>query len=135
MTRVLVFGTFDGLHPGHEFFLAHARSRGSELVVVVARDETVLQVKGRAPVQSAQQRHSVLASHALVSSALLGGLGDKYAVIEHIRPDCIVLGYDQDVFTQDLEDELLARNVPCVVERFEESFRPDVYKSSLLRSS
>lgn len=135
MTQVLVFGTFDCLHPGHVFFLEYARSRGEELVVVVARDETVRRVKSRAPVQSESRRREALAAHALVDSALLGGLGDKYAVIEQVRPDKIVLGYDQHVFTKDLVAELAARGLSCVVERFEESLRPDVFKSSLLREA
>lgn len=36
--RVMVFGVFDGLHPGHRAFLRQARKKGDKLIVVVARD-------------------------------------------------------------------------------------------------
>ena len=47
--RVLAFGTFDILHPGHDHYLQEARKLGDELWVVVALDETVRQGKGRLP--------------------------------------------------------------------------------------
>ena len=47
MTKVMVFGTFDYLHEGHKDFFRQAKQYGDELVVVVARDETVKQIKGK----------------------------------------------------------------------------------------
>ena len=46
--KVLVFGTFDIFHKGHEYFLSEAAKHGS-LNVVVARDLTTYEVKGRFP--------------------------------------------------------------------------------------
>lgn len=133
MSRVLVFGTFDQLHPGHEFFLSYASKQGSELVVVVARDQTVQEVKNRLPVQEELLRQQVLAAHPVVDQAVLGSLGDKYAVVEQVSPSVIVLGYDQVAFTSRLEEELVSRGVSCVVKRCTKSFQPHKYKSSLLR--
>ena len=41
MKKVLVFGTFDGLHEGHKDFLRQAKQYGDHLTVVVGRDSTV----------------------------------------------------------------------------------------------
>ena len=49
MTKVMVFGTFDPLHPGHVDFFRQAKQHGDELVVVVALDSTVEKTKGRKP--------------------------------------------------------------------------------------
>ncbi len=49
MMRVIAFGTFDLLHYGHIKMLETAKELGGEkgeLVVVVARDESVLKIKG-----------------------------------------------------------------------------------------
>ena len=49
MRRVVAFGTFDGIHPGHEHYLREARMHGDHLRVGIARDETGRQVNGQAP--------------------------------------------------------------------------------------
>lgn len=45
MTVVLTFGTFDIFHPGHEYYLREAKKHGDKLVTVIARDQTVKNVK------------------------------------------------------------------------------------------
>jgi len=47
LVKVLAFGTFDILHPGHEFYLKEAKKHGDILDVVVARDSTVEKIKGK----------------------------------------------------------------------------------------
>ena len=49
MIKVLVFGTFDIIHPGHVFFLNQAKKLGDFLCVVVSRDETVNELKREYP--------------------------------------------------------------------------------------
>ena len=39
--RGMAFGTFDLLHPGHEFYINEAQKHCAELVVVIARDSRV----------------------------------------------------------------------------------------------
>ncbi|MFT4249751.1 MAG: adenylyltransferase/cytidyltransferase family protein [Candidatus Woesearchaeota archaeon] len=133
--RVLVFGTFDNLHPGHEFLLKKAREFGDELCVVVALDKTVQEVKSRLPQQNQQERLVALMASGFVDEVVLGREGDKYAVIESVCPDVIVLGYDQEVFVTNLQEKLEKRGLRTRVVRVEESFMPEKYKSSLLRSS
>jgi cytidyltransferase-like protein len=38
--RVMVFGTFDYLHAGHENLFIQARELGDEIVAIIARDKT-----------------------------------------------------------------------------------------------
>lgn len=126
-----MFGTFDGVHEGHRYLFREAKKHGDRLCVVVALDATVRQVKGRDPRFGEQERLRDVAAQAGVDEALLGNPGDKYAVIEQVRPDVICLGYDQRVFADRLEEELAARNLSVRIVRLE-AFHPEKYKSSLL---
>ena len=103
--RVLVFGTFDGIHPGHEFYLRSAKARGSELVVGVARDSHVLAFKGRKPVRPEHRRLQDIADLAYVDSARLCDEEiSTFKMIDEVLPDIIVLGHDQN----ELERALIA---------------------------
>ena len=129
---VMCFGTFDGLHPGHEDYFKQAREHGDKLVVVVARDNTVVDVKGNLPATNEAERLYKVQEHPLVDEAMLGYPDDKYRVIEEIQPDIICLGYDQEAFTDTLDVELTRRGLAASVIRCQPYF-PDTYKTSLLR--
>lgn len=131
MGTVLCFGTFDGLHPGHSDLFRQAREHGERLVVCVARDATVEEVKGRPPLFDEAARLAAVQSDPLVDEARLGYSDDRYRLIEEVAPDVIVLGYDQSAFTDGLSDALAGRGqTPTIVRA--EPFHPDRYKSSLL---
>lgn len=132
MARVMCFGTFDLLHPGHEDYFRQAREFGDELIVVIARDRTVLDVKGQLPVTNEEDRRKRVEAHPLVARAVLGSHDDKYRVLEDHRPDVVVLGYDQQAFTAVLADELARRGLSARIVRAE-PFQPDRYHTSLLR--
>lgn len=103
--RVLVFGTFDGIHSGHEFFLRSSRARGTELVVAVARDEHIMQFKGRKPSLSETRRLLEVQKLPFVDSAQLSDSEiSSFRIVEDLAPDLVVLGHDQ----HDLESALLA---------------------------
>lgn len=95
MKRVVAFGTFDILHPGHIAFLEAARRLGTNLTVVVARDATVRREKGRLPVFNERDRLRVVASLKSVDHATLGDRPDSWRILRRIRPDVIAVGYDQ----------------------------------------
>jgi len=129
---VLLFGTFDGLHAGHENLFRQARAYGDRLVVVVGRDATVEAVKGRLPRKGEEVRLAAVQACSLVDEARLGGEGeDKLAVVEEVQPDVIMLGYDQDAFTEGLAERLAARGMHPQIVRGA-AFEPETYKSSLL---
>lgn len=131
MINVITFGTFDILHKGHEFYLNEAKKLGDKLYVVVALDSTVRKVKGKLPRNSQDKRLEAIKKLPFVDEAILGNEGDKYKVLEDIKPDVICFGYDQNSFTKGLSDVLLARGISAKIIRLG-SFHPEKYKSSKL---
>jgi len=124
---VLASGVFDLLHLGHVKFLEEAKKAGginAELLVIIARDSTVQETKGRRPVMPENQRRALVESLKVVDEAVLGledfDIGD---VIERIKPDIIALGYDQVGMERKVRDYVNKRglNVKTVrVGKFEE---------------
>lgn len=130
----MCFGTFDGLHQGHEDYFRQAKDLADELVVIVARDTTVVDVKGNLPSVNEQDRLFAVQEHPFVDDARLGYEDDKYRVIEEIKPDFICLGYDQETFTENLDAELARRGLSAAIVRCQ-PYYPETYKSSLLRGA
>ena len=131
MIKVLVFGTFDGLHEGHRDFLQQAKKLGDYLVAVIARDSTVNLVKGHLPRQKENERLAAVKDSGLTDEAMLGNEGDPYAIIKKINPNIIGLGYDQTSFTENLADVLKKENLNIEIVRLK-SYKPETYKSSLI---
>lgn len=127
MPRVLLFGTFDQIHPGHRFVLAEAQKRG-EVTVVIARDETVRRLKGRKPVQSEEERRRSVATVISAATVILGDPDDFLKPVRDTEPGLILLGYDQK-----LPPGVTMEDFPCSVERLH-AFQPEQHKSSRLRS-
>ncbi len=123
--RVLVFGTFDGLHPGHRFLFDEAKKRG-ELMVVVARDANVMRFKGKTAKFDEEQRRQAIAEAYPEATVVLGDPQDVLAPVRALKPDLILLGYDQR-----LPPGVTLDDLPAAVERAE-SFEPHKYKSSIL---
>lgn len=93
--RVVAFGVFDLLHPGHAAFLRRARRLGDALVVVVARDARVRREKGRAPVFTERERRALVAALRSVDRAVLGDPAGRWTALRRLKPSVIALGYDQ----------------------------------------
>ncbi len=129
----MVFGTFDIFHPGHESFLRQAGKLGDFLIVVIARDATVLKVKKRRPLNSENKRLKTIIETGLADKVLLGSLSDKYAVIKKYKPDVICLGYDQKFFVDDLREKLNEFGLQKTMVEKMKPFKADIYKSSKLR--
>lgn len=131
MKRVVATGTFDILHEGHIHFLREAKKLGDWLGVVVARDSTVLHVKGHTPIKNEQERRMDVETLGIADVVVLGYPDDKYQILEELEPDIIALGYDQKAFTDKLEEELKNRGLASKVVRIS-PFHPETFKSSLL---
>ncbi len=128
----MAFGTFDYFHAGHEDYLRQAKALGEQLIVVVARDETVKKVKGFAPGMNEKKRLRDVGACAHVDRAVLGYPEDKYYVIKKYRPQLLALGYDQFAFTYGLEKFFIQENLDIQIVRLE-AFEPQTFKSSLIR--
>lgn len=132
--RIMVFGTFDILHPGHEDLFRQARALAPNpyLIVSIARDKVVQRIKGQLPRNSEEARRAIVAAHPLVDEAMLG---DGRGYIEHIKkisPDIVALGYDQSgEFVDNLERDLLEAVLHAKVVRLN-AFEPEKYKTSKL---
>jgi cytidyltransferase-like protein len=131
MGKVVVFGTFDGLHPGHINFFEQAKKLGNYLVVVVGRDVTVNKIKGHFPKRSELLRLKAVKQCQLVNEAMLGNIGNPYEIIKKIKPDIIALGYDQDSFSAGLPEFIKKENLKIEIIRLK-SYKPEIYKSSFL---
>jgi FAD synthetase len=96
---VLATGAFDLLHLGHVRFLEASKRKGgsgAKLVVVVARDKTILSRKGRMPILPEDQRRDLVGSLRIVDKAMLGHTHlDLLGILREVKPDIISVGYDQ----------------------------------------
>lgn len=126
----MVFGTFDLLHEGHSYFLQEAKRYGDFLNVVVARDSSVLKMKGILPHHNELERLDAVRKLPFVDKALLGYEDDFYRVIEENNPAVLCFGYDQNKLN--VEQELKKRKIHAEIFTLS-SFSPDKFKSSLLR--
>jgi FAD synthetase len=129
---VMVFGTFDVFHAGHEHFLKQARELGDYLIAVVARDATVKNVKGEYPQSSERKRANTVRETEIADKVVLGYNDDKYKVIKKFKPNVLALGYDQFVFTYKLNKMIIDENMDTEVIRLE-PYKPGIYKSTLLK--
>jgi FAD synthetase len=131
--KVLVFGVFDMLHPGHRWFLSQAKKLGPKLYVIVARDKNVDKQKSHQPQQTEKVRLKSIRALPYVTRAQLGALNLKkrYDVIIKINPDIICLGYDQKYLTRNLKADLKRFGLKTKVIRLG-AYKPHLYKSSLM---
>ncbi len=126
--RVLVFGTFDRLHPGHEFVLNEGLKRG-ELYVVVARDATVEHIKGSKPEQPEEERLWVIQKEFPEAHVVLGDGENYLKPVLMVGPNLILLGYDQQ-----LPPGVRLEDLPCSIERLP-AYEPESFKSSIRRGN
>ncbi len=134
--RVMVFGTFDNFHPGHQSYLSQARIFGDEITAVVARDRNVLAIKGRGPQENEKIRvRKVRAALRTIDGknrAVLGNLKNRWLVLKKYQPEVICLGYDQKIDLPQLKREIIKFRLFCKIKRLK-PYYPEKYKSSHCR--
>ena len=92
---VLAGGVFDIIHPGHIHTLNTAKALGDVLVVAIATDKTAQKMKKRQPLHNQKLRHELVSCLSMVDSAVIGHEEDIFETVKEVKPDIIVLGYDQ----------------------------------------
>ena len=126
----MVFGVFDGLHPGHNFFLDEAGKKGN-LIIVVARDGIVQDLKKKKPRQTLQERISFLQMQYPQAAVVPGDeQSGSWEVLKKNRPDMIILGYDQKMLGEIIERERFPFVKKII---YLTDHHGDRYHSSLLR--
>jgi len=94
--KVFVSGCYDLMHGGHIAFFKEASSYG-DLYVGIGSDATVLDLKGRPPVNSEQERLFMVKAIRYVTDAWVNtgsGFLDFEADIRRFRPDILVVNED-----------------------------------------
>lgn len=133
MKIVLVFGSFDGIHPGHKAMLKEARRHGDRLIAAVAPDNVIERLKGRFPQQLFEERCDALTATGLVDQITASDKTEgMYNVITRIKPDVVAFGYDQDALRENFLKflEKTGKQVKVVTLS---PFEPEKYKSSKIQ--
>ena len=92
---VLAGGVFDIIHPGHIHTLNAAKALADVLVVAIATDKTAQKMKKRQPLHNQELRRELVSCLSMVDKAIVGHEDDIFETVKAIKPDIIVLGYDQ----------------------------------------
>lgn len=122
----IVFGVFDRLHKGHEYFLSEAKALCGHLTVVVTLPEIVMLMKKKMPRQTLEERLEAIrnfdtAFNVVPGDATMG----EWNVFEKYKPDIVLLGYDQQGIAKELD------RLGMKYEYIDAHF-PERYKSSLI---
>jgi len=92
---VLAGGVFDIIHPGHIHTLNAAKALGGILVVAIATDKTAKKMKKRSPLHTQELRRELVSCLSMVDKAIVGYEDDIFQTVKEVKPNIIVLGYDQ----------------------------------------
>lgn len=91
--RILAGGCFNSIHPGHIYFLKEAKKIGDKLIVILANDKN----NRKSYAVPAKERKRMMESLNLADKVLIGNSKDKTKIVKKIKPNIIVLGYDQEM--------------------------------------
>jgi len=125
MKTVALFGTFDFLHAGHIFVLEEAKKLGDKLIVIIAQDHIVEELKGNKPIHDQSERRNLVAQLAIVDEALIGdtSLGG-YEVLRQVTPAIVAIGYDQQELFDDVSQFIANHGLTMLVSRLPEYEKP-----------
>jgi FAD synthetase len=133
-TKIMLFGTFDSLHPGHINLFKQAKrlAANSFLIVSIARDKNVLKIKKSPPLLHEKQRIKLVRKEKFVNKVVLGGLTSHLPHIIKEKPEIIALGYDQKYYVKNLKQELAKKGLSVEIIRLK-PFKEKIYKNHLLK--
>lgn len=135
MKKILVFGIFDGLHPGHIDFFRQAKEHGDFLIVAVGQTSAIKKFKNKIPKYSLKERIYFVQDTDYVDRAVPGDREQgSYKIILREKPNIICLGYDQKDLAEDLKRWLAAQPLHIPL-RVLEAHHHDTYHSSILNGS
>jgi FAD synthetase len=107
--RIIAGGCFNRLHLGHLYFFLKAKEYGGKLTLILTHDKNNFK-KNKL---KAVYRKKNLENLALIDEILIGDALNYLKTIRKIKPDLIVLGYDQKLPKQ-IEDYVEKKSVKVV---------------------
>lgn len=133
LEKILVFGTFDGVHQGHLNMFKQAKrlSKNPYLIVSIARDQNVLRIKNKLPFNKENKRKKLVEETLVPDKVILGSLKNYLEHIVKESPDYIALGYDQVHYTENLKKDLKDHGLSPKIRRLK-PYKQNIYKNSLL---
>lgn len=133
MKTVMLFGTFDIVHQGHLDFFQQARKHGNYVIAVVARDVRAEEIKKKKLVHNEKERKKFLEAIRYLDKVVLGDKKDVYAMVKKMKPNTIVLGYDQYQFTEQLKEKIQEFGLKTKVVRAK-AYKQENFKTSHIRA-
>jgi cytidyltransferase-like protein len=137
MKTVAIFGVFDGIHEGHREFIKQASEHGDRLVAIVARDESVLALKGKSPLSNEADRIKMLLEVPEIDLVLLGDAEvGTYKTLKEVNPDVVYLGYDQEALSANIKEAIEKGVLSNTIELISGTpHKPEQFHSSILNAS
>ncbi len=130
---LMMFGAFDGIHPGHEYLINFGIQHSSKIIIVVAQDSIIEKNKKQKPIHKLNVRMRHLLKKFPQATIIPGDIQQgTWAAIKDHRPDTVLVGYDQTSLLEALKDIQIKYNLELIQGN---SFFPKKYKSSLLRTN
>jgi cytidyltransferase-like protein len=130
--KIFVAGTFDHFHVGHQYLLWRMFNKCKKLIIIVARDKTVEEIKKNKPFNSEQKRLARIKKEFEAfknSKTIKIKLGNKKAdfikTLKDYNPTHLYLGYDQY-----LDKEKIKNKFPNLKIKRVKSYLPEFFKSS-----
>jgi len=133
LEKILVFGTFDGVHQGHLNMFKQAKrlSKNPYLIVSIARDKNVLRIKNKLPFNKENKRKKLVEATLIPDKVVLGSVKNYLEHIVKESPDYIALGYDQIHYTENLKKDLKSLGLAPKIRRLK-PYKENIFKNSLL---
>lgn len=130
---VAIFGVFDGIHEGHLSLINDAKKQGNHLVVIVARDNIVQELKGKLPKYSEAERIKSLLEINDVDLVLLGDPKiETYNIIKEVKPQIVYIGYDQQALFNSINKALKDGSLSGFEIVRGNPYKPEIFHSSIL---
>ena len=129
---VFTGGVYDIIHPGHIHTLKNSKQEGDLLIVSIARDNRVIKIKGRKPINNEKMRTILVSAIRYVDFTVLGSKGDIFGIVNKIKPNVITIGYDQTHQINELKKRVKMNNLNIKIKKLDSPI-PHV-KSSDLRT-
>lgn len=131
---VLTFWTFDIFHDWHKNFLLQAKKYSDTLVTIIATDKNVEKIKLQPPKYNQYDRKNEVEKSNIPDEVYIWSEDNPMIWIEKFNPNFICLWYDQIWFASKLDNYIKDFWLKTKIIRME-SFKPDIYKSSILKKN